>query len=163
MMADGSASCFSAILLWFSCSAQTVWGQNILPCQRRPYHGMNSGRSQVIHHSIKMLKHTGFHSIWFVASCSVELVKTVSLNLVKVGNAHLPYLSFFLSSVGALATDSKSMQGSSVNQIQIQMVCVKPLQALLTGLFYPVVSCVIISKSALFENTGFDTSGFCFE
>ena len=42
-----------------------------------------------------------------------------------------------------------------MNQIQVQMVCMKPLQALLTGLFYPVVSCVIISKSALFENTGF--------
>ena len=32
-------------------------GSNILPCQRRPYHGMDSGRSQVIHHSgIKMFK-----------------------------------------------------------------------------------------------------------
>jgi len=98
MMADGSASCFSAILYGFhGRGAQAVVGvKHSSPRQRRPYHGMDSGRSQVIHHSgINMFKaHRVPLNLVRYQLPVYSFVKTVEFMKVKVGDAHLPNLSF---------------------------------------------------------------------
>lgn len=73
---------------------------------------------------------------------------------VKVGNAHLPNLPLPLKLCQGSGRGLKINAGVlPVNQIQVQTVCVKPLQAFLTGLLYPVVSCVIVSEPILIENS----------
>ena len=80
-------------------SAQAVVGiKHSPPCQRRPYHGMDSGRSQVIHHSgIKMFKahRVPLNLVRYQLSVDSS-VKTVEFMRVKVGDAHFPYFSFLL-------------------------------------------------------------------